>query len=598
MRFIHNAHIVLYSITRKGFNKKWGAHKMAPFLFTGEIVPKKSNTKEFIEKAIKKHQDTYDYSLVKYESNVKKIKIICKIHGIFEQTPANHLTGYGCFGCGGFINSNTDEFIDKAKNIHGNRYDYSLVDYKKSHIKVKIICSKHGIFEQSPSKHLEGQNCSKCSGNVKKTREEFVLEAKKVHQNKYDYSLVEYINGKTNVKIICPEHGVFEKTPVKHTLRKEGCHQCALFNRANINRKSTDDFIKKSKKVHGNKYDYSEVDYKGSTIKVKITCPIHGLFEKLPSNHFKGQGCPKCLIIISHNKSNTEDFIKKSKEKHGDLYDYSLTNYVKANKKVEIICKKHGSFMQTPQSHLSGRGCDKCGGSKKLEYENILKRFNEIHNNFYYYDKFVYVNAVTKSTITCPIHGDFEQKPANHLQGQGCIKCAGVQKKTKEDFIKDSILIHGSLYDYSLVEYKNAFEKVKIICRKHGPFIQVPSLHLCGSGCPTCRESTGEKFIAKFLQENNINFVRQKKFDDCKHVRLLSFDFYLPDHNICIEYNGIQHYEMIQRSKDKEKNIKIFNGIKVRDNIKKEYCKNNNIELLIISYKEDVKTRLHESKLI
>ena len=183
---------------------------------------------------------------------------------------------------------NQVDFINRSNKIHNSKYDYSLVDYKNCTTKIKIICKIHDMFEQQPQAHLNGQGCPKCSGKMRKTKEEFIVESNKVHNNKYDYSLVEYKNNKTKVKIICPEHGIFEQRVDMHT-QGHGCDKCSgTYN------STTEIFIEKSAKIHKNKYDYSLVDYKNSRIKIKIICPIHGIFEQNPSDHLVGQGCGKC----------------------------------------------------------------------------------------------------------------------------------------------------------------------------------------------------------------------------------------------------------------------------------------------------------------
>jgi len=126
------------------------------------IMGKRKTTEEFIVDAYCKHGDRYNYKFVEYKNAKTKVKIICSTHGIFEQTPGNHLNGKGCSECSGNKKLNTEEFIEKAKAIHGNKYDYSLVEYKNAKINIKIICSEHGIFEQIVSNHLSGKGCSKC----------------------------------------------------------------------------------------------------------------------------------------------------------------------------------------------------------------------------------------------------------------------------------------------------------------------------------------------------------------------------------------------------------------------------------------------------
>lgn len=164
--------------------------------------------------------------------------------------------------------------------------------------------------------------------------------------------------------------------------------------------------------------------------------------------------------------------------------------------------------------------------------------------------------------------------------------------KTTDQFIDDSVIIHGNKYDYSLVEYKNISIKVKIICKEHGIFEQTPSKHINSKqGCPFCNESKGENEIKMFLQNNNILFERQKTFNNCKNIKKLKFDFYLPKYNTCIEYDGEQHFN----------SIKYFGGdyrlkyIKINDRIKDKFCIENNIKLIRISYNQDINYMLKHS---
>lgn len=159
-----------------------------------------------------------------------------------------------------------------------------------------------------------------------------------------------------------------------------------------------------------------------------------------------------------------------------------------------------------------------------------------------------YKNNSTKVKIICTKHGVFEQDPSSHINHKnGCPKCAYILKAdiirlTTEDFIKNAKIIHDGKYDYSLVNYNKSHIKIKIICPKHGEFLQKPNAHLNGNGCPICNESKGEKEIRRYLKDKNIKYKSQKTFDDCKYKQKLQFDFYLPEYNLCIEYNGIQHY--------------------------------------------------------
>ena len=208
----------------------------------------------------------------------------------------------------------TEEFIKKAKEIHGDKYDYSLVDYNNARTKVKIICPIHGVFEQEPRVHLINRGCKKCNhfspGGKSLTTEYFIKKAKEIHGDKYDYSLVEYKNSITKVKIICQIHGIFEQTPANHLFRKSGCPKC-------IGKNSTiEEFIQKANKIYGDKYDYSLVDYKNKQIKVKIICPIHGIFETAPHNFLSNHGCPKCGLenkTKSIGEQKIKNFLKDKK---------------------------------------------------------------------------------------------------------------------------------------------------------------------------------------------------------------------------------------------------------------------------------------------
>ena len=182
-----------------------------------------------------------------------------------------------------------------------------------------------------------------------------------MHEGKYNYDKVEYENNKTKVYIICYEHGEFEQRPSEH-LSGRGCPKCKGEANGERKRSSKEDFIKKSREKHGDKYDYTNVEYKDSQTKVCIICPNpeHGKFWQVPADHIRGSGCPKCANY--KQKLSKEEFIKKANEKHGGKYNYDKVEYVNNATKVCIICPEHGEFWQTPSAHINGQGCPKCGG--------------------------------------------------------------------------------------------------------------------------------------------------------------------------------------------------------------------------------------------
>jgi len=186
---------------------------------------KRKTKKECIRDFKNKHGKLYDYSLVKYINTNIKVDIVCKKHGIFKQTPKQHIRGDKCPKCSGRYKT-TDEFIIEVKEVHGDLYDYSLVNYETAMDKVKIICKIHGVFLQPPCYHKNGNGCPGCFIKRSKTNEIFMKEAKEVHDDLYDYSLVDYKASHKKVKIICNIHGVFTQRPNDH-LHKNGCPDCA-----------------------------------------------------------------------------------------------------------------------------------------------------------------------------------------------------------------------------------------------------------------------------------------------------------------------------------------------------------------------------------
>jgi hypothetical protein len=425
----------------------------------------------------------------------------------------------------------TSEFIERAKAVHGDKYDYSKVDYKGATHKVEIICPKHGEFLQGPYNHLNGSQCPKCAGREVTNTQEFINKAKEVHGDKYDYSKVDYKGATTPVNIICPIHGETKQRPVDH-IRSVGCVKCGNELKKYIRLKPVEEFLKQAKEVHGDKYDYSKVDYKNTETKIKIICPIHGEFLQSPHSHLGGKGCPKCA-----GKNQTEDdFIRKAQEVHGNKYDYSQLNFKNMSSPVTIICPIHGKFTQNVGHHLNGHGCFECGSEKKIENRRM----------------------------------------------------------SIDDFVKQSQEIHGDKYDYSKTEnVKSNKDLTTIICPVHGEFLQSRNSHLRGRGCPLCRESKGEKLINNLLKQNGINFERQYRFDDCtnkfeKFCVKLPFDFYLPDLNVAIEYDGVQHFVPSFGPRS-------FEITQRNDKFKNNYCRRKNIKLIRIPYTwdtEKVKTQL------
>ena len=294
-------------------------------------------------------------------------------------------------------------------------------------------------------------------------------------------------------------------------------------------------------------------------------------------------------------RKNTEQFIKDAKKVHGDKYDYSLTNYINNTIKIKIICTIHGEFEQNPNSHLQGVNCSFCGHhNSNITRTKSLKKFindsKQIHGNKYDYSMVNYIKSGLNIKIICKEHGIFEQTPSTHLAGYGCAKCSNCYNYNTEEFIKKAKIVHGDKYDYSTTKYINKRTKLSIICPDHGEFKIYPGNFLYGkqTGCQKCTESKGEKEIRELLEKYKIKYTKQKRFNKCKNKNTLPFDFYLSDYNICIEFDGIHHFEPVKFWHG----IEYFEKVQKNDNIKNEYCKNNNIRLIRIKYDENIFEKL------
>lgn len=291
-----------------------------------------------------------------------------------------------------------------------------------------------------------------------------------------------------------------------------------------------EEFIKKAKLKHGNKYCYDDVVISKGSDKVNIYCPQHGFFSQRASHHLAGHGCFECAkenVIGKYHSFDKDSFIKRAKEIHGDKYDYSQANFIKLNLPVKIICPIHGEFYQRAGGHLSGRGCNLCGIERRAQKETY----------------------------------------------------------TQEEIIKLFKEVHGNKYDYTKVVYKNYHTPVTITCLTHGDFIQSPALHVKGCGCPMCKNSMGENIIDKILKNKNISYEKQYKI---KNENLFSsniyfrVDFYLPLHNTIIEYNGEQHYKPLDIFGGKKQ----FEKQQERDMALRQYCNEHKIKLIEIPYTE------------
>lgn len=262
------------------------------------------------------------------------------------------------------------------------------------------------------------------------SKEEFVAQAIIVFGDRYDYTNSNYINRRSNIVIKCVLHEEFSIIASQH-LAGTGCPVCKKIKASRPRpdlRSSTEDFTKKAKVIHGDKYNYSKTIYFKAVHKVIITCDIegHGDFLQTPNSHLNGAGCYYCgrKVVEAACRNDTDDFIVLAKKVHGDRYDYSKAIYINFISRVEIICREHGSFWPKARKHLNGHHCKKCRNQEAmLTPAEIIRDFRVVHGDHYNYDKVEYNGIFTPIIITCPEHGDFQQQPTHHKLGRGCKKC-------------------------------------------------------------------------------------------------------------------------------------------------------------------------------
>lgn len=432
---------------------------------------------------------------------------------------------------------NRKKFIEKAIKVHGDKYDYSNVEYVNNKTKVCITCPIHGEFWQTPSKHLQGQNCPFCSKTRPKEWGEVYNLFIEKHKNEFDYSKVDFKNMNTKVCIIHNKCGnEFWQTPKNH-IKGNGCPFCKNDKISNTMTKNNEDYIKECINMHSDKYDYSKTLYKSAKDKV-------------------------CIICHKKDENGIE----------------------------------HGEFWQSASSHLMGCGCPKCGkqntlNAKKKTYttERFINESKKIHNDKWMYNnKTLYVSTKTPICITCPTHGEFWQMPYRHLEGCGCPKCGGTSKLTTKEFIQRAKEIHGDKYDYSKVEYSGMHNKVCVVCKEHGEFYTQPIDHLHGRGCPSCAHkiSRSEQELYEYIEQHCGMEVRHNVRGVLSHNQEL--DIYIPQINIAIEYNGMRwHSELFKKDKNYHLNkLEECNrrGIKLINVFESEFINNKKLVLNKILY--------------
>lgn len=430
----------------------------------------------------------------------------------------------------------TEDFVKLSEEKFGvGRFNYDKTIYKTAKTKLTITCPIHGDFKTTPDSFLHTTfGCRKC-GNVqkglsqRKSKDDFVNKANKIHQGFYDYSKFECKTTHSKGTIICPIHGEFEQEANAH-LRGQGCPKCKcikISNSKQSNQKecvdiNTQHFIEKAMKIHP-QINYDKTIYYNLETPSTFVCKEHGEFTQKPSCFLKAKfPCPTCRKEKT-KKNKTNKFIEKARKKFGDMHDFSNMNYVNLRTAIEIKCKKHEiSYMIPIQSYLRSDvgGCPECKREniQKIQLQKAKKDFfKKIKIKFPNLDatNVEYVDSTTAISLTCPKHGDFEKTPRYLLSPMnvyGCPECCKEQraknnKISKEEAISYARKVHGTKYDYSLLpdfmNEKYSRTKVKIICPIHGTFEQMWRTHLEGHGCKKCADDIMRPTLEEFINRAN-----------------------------------------------------------------------------------------------
>lgn len=490
----------------------------------------------FIDLSRKKHGNKFNYEHVIYVNRETNITIICNdCDKIINILAKSHIKGAGCIFC-----NNKNNFFNKCRKKYNNNFNYDKSLYVNSITPVIIFCNKCQIeFNQTPNNHLTGiGGCPKCliiyqHNRFKSNINEFLIKAREIHGDKYDYSKSIYITSKDKMSIRCITHDfIFNQTP-HHHLRGANCPKCVLILMSNIKKSNTPEFIVKAKAKHAEKYDYSQCVYVDAGKKIIIRCIKHdNIFEQSPAHHLSGAGgCMLCLKDRMSIKFTKEEFIHIAKLKHGDKYDYEHSIYNGTTENITIRCIRHNTFFtQLACSHTSsGQGCSICA-----------------------HEEVAIINTLTTT-----------------------------------EYINNCKIRYGNKFKYDNTIYNGYKSIINIVCNTcNNELIIRAKCHYYTGKCIYCApKSKGEIIMGNILNDNNIKFKKEFHFvNDRKR-----YDFLLTDLNIFVEIDGIQHFTYVEHwHKDLEK----FEKSKQVDAHKTIKAINNNYKMIRIDYtiktKEDI----------
>ena len=551
-------------------------------------MAKRKTHEEYIAELVIKNPNVE--VLGRYINAKTPILHLCKKHNIeWNMSPTNALQGNGCCECLkekiSEKNGKTHEqFVKELKEVNSSIVVLGTYINANTPILFKCLVDGHewmGI----PSNILLGQGCPKCAGNIKRMHDEYVQEVSKVNP---DIEVIgKYINSKTPILHRCKKHNVEWEVAPYNILYGKGCRECGKQKISDKFRKPKERYIEELSIKNPNLEVLGE--YINHNTPILHRCLIHDVKWMIsPCNALIGHGCLKCKSekIGSKLKKSNAQYIEELKLVNPNII--VVGEYAGAHIPILHKCKIDGyEWMATPHSILSGNGCSKCSNRIRRTKDDYIADIKIVNSNIELVGDFV--NMHTPALHKCLVDNyEWFIKPTNILLGQGCPKCAGNIRKTHSQYLKEVSVVNPNIE--VIGEYVNAYTPILHRCKIDGyEWFASPTNILFGKGCPKCHESKGERKIRMWLESNNIQYIHQKPFKDCKDIKPLPFDFYLPDYNLCIEFDGEQHYKPIEYFGGEKR----FEYIVKHDNIKSQYCMNNNIELLRIAYFEDVEEKLN-----
>lgn len=441
----------------------------------------------------------------------------------------------------------TEEFVRRSRLKHGDKYDYSESHYINWTTKVTIICPEHGPFLQRADRHMNHNGCPRCNSVKIPDLQQLIKECSVVHNNYYTYEQSTYTNANTKTLITCPEHGSFLQLWNQHK-SGQGCKKCHTKKISKNLRLTTEQFINRSMKIHGDTYDYSKCQVESKKSKVEIICPIHGSFFKICSEHMRGYGCNKCSSLDSARNIAAE-MLK-------NVDGYTLDDN-------EVICNSDGSripiydFVRR-RKRISPKAIKIKKHDSKL---GILDKIKNRHADQYQYsDDIESKSSHDKIKIICPMHGEFEQRLHFHIKGHGCPKCSYIRigdlsRLTAEEFVARGILVHGTTYLYDNTNYINMSTKVTVTCKTHGDFDVKAHDHIFNRcGCPKCSTSSGQMQLFEFVKSLDPNAI----LNDRKLISPYEIDIVSHKHKLAIEYHGLYYHSYNRTESADERKSHIF----------------------------------------